>query len=285
MRYSSGQPVDLLRSITSSWPPPSSTASFLLQLEAYLGSDPAASDPAAAGAYIPDGELAPVAQRHRLVRVRSVAIDPRFTPFPTRPSRFPTARSRRSAEQPEAVRASPPPPWSASSRSTRHRRRHGRRTRPGPVPCGRRSSTAPTSARSRGASPRQRRQPGRDLGSFSHNVMITPFEEAVWSLPIGSVSEPVDRVKYLIRWSHPRCRLRLGPPYPGPRRPAQQSQLALLETADSLELLGERVTLDQAVETLGLAAPRSSWTRSSRRPDPSAPWPRAPTGPSARLRR
>src|SRR5690606_20185021 len=95
---------------------------------------------------------------------------------------------------------------------------------------------------------------GGDLGTFSRGQMVEPFDEAVFSLPIGRVSEPVltQFGYHLIRvesrnGDEARARHILIPIELSP-----ESEDRLLAHADSLELLGETMTLDAAAAQLGL---------------------------------
>src|SRR5690606_28424431 len=100
---------------------------------------------------------------------------------------------------------------------------------------------------------------GGDLGSFSRDDnIVAPFAEAVWSLPAGRVSEPVKTAYgyHVIRVDRRDADSASAHHILVPIERTPDSEIALLETADSLELLGERVTLDQAVEALGLPMPR-----------------------------
>ena len=99
---------------------------------------------------------------------------------------------------------------------------------------------------------------GGDLGSFGRNAMVGPFSGAVWSLPIGRVSEPVQTVYgyHLIRVDRRDADSASAHHILVPIERTTESEIALLETADSLEALGRRLSLEQVAQTLGLAAPR-----------------------------
>src|SRR5690606_5150284 len=97
---------------------------------------------------------------------------------------------------------------------------------------------------------------GGDLGTFSRGQMVQPFDQAVFSLPIGQVSEPVltQFGYHLIRvesrnGDEARARHILIPIELTP-----ESEDRLLILADSLETLGEKAaSLEEAAQQLGLA--------------------------------
>ncbi|HEX7050931.1 MAG TPA: peptidylprolyl isomerase [Longimicrobiales bacterium] len=95
---------------------------------------------------------------------------------------------------------------------------------------------------------------GGDLGTFSRGQMVAAFDDAVWSLPIGRVSEPVQTSFgfHLIR-----VQSRKGDQasarhilIPIERTPASED--SLLTRVDSLEALGETMSLADAAASFGL---------------------------------
>ena len=100
---------------------------------------------------------------------------------------------------------------------------------------------------------------GGDQGTFGRDDnLVAPFADAVWSLPVGRIGEPVQTAYgyHVIRVDRRDADSVAAHHILVPIERTPDSEIALLETADSLEILGERVTLDQAVETLGLPMPR-----------------------------
>ncbi len=96
---------------------------------------------------------------------------------------------------------------------------------------------------------------GGDLGTFGKGVMVAAFEQAVWSLPIRRVSEPVltpygfHLIQVLSRsgdQAHARHILI-------PIERTEESEFALLEQADSLESLGESMSIEEAARHFGLS--------------------------------
>lgn len=95
---------------------------------------------------------------------------------------------------------------------------------------------------------------GGDLGTFSKGQMVQPFEEAVWSLRLNQVSEPVlspygyHLIEVLSRKGdeatarHILIPIELTP----------ENEDALFDRADELEALGKRHGLAEAAERLGL---------------------------------
>ncbi|MBI4544357.1 MAG: peptidylprolyl isomerase [Gemmatimonadetes bacterium] len=95
---------------------------------------------------------------------------------------------------------------------------------------------------------------GGELGTFRRGQMTPAFEQAVWSLPVGQVSQPVlTQFGYHLiqvqsrRQDEAQARHILIPIERSP-----ESENLLLERADSLEDLGERMSLAAAAEQLGL---------------------------------
>lgn len=96
---------------------------------------------------------------------------------------------------------------------------------------------------------------GGDLGTFGKGVMTPAFEQAVWSLPLRSVSEPVltpygfHLIQVLSRsgdQAHARHILI-------PIERSEESEFALLARADSLEALGESMSLEKVASRFGLS--------------------------------
>ncbi|HEX7119957.1 MAG TPA: peptidylprolyl isomerase [Longimicrobiales bacterium] len=96
---------------------------------------------------------------------------------------------------------------------------------------------------------------GGDLGTFGKGVMTPAFEQAVWSLPLRRVSEPVQTpfgfhiIQVLSRTAdeaHARHILI-------PIERTEESEIALLDRADSLEVLGETRSLEEAAAEFGLS--------------------------------
>lgn len=96
---------------------------------------------------------------------------------------------------------------------------------------------------------------GGDLGTFRKGIMTPAFEEAVWSLRIGQVSQPVQTpfgfhlIEVLSRngdEAHARHILI-------PIERTEDSEYALLDQADSLEVVGAATSLEAAAEEFGLA--------------------------------
>ncbi|MFO7262372.1 MAG: peptidyl-prolyl cis-trans isomerase [bacterium] len=237
---------------------------LLLQLEAYYREripQGKLMQQLAAGTYVPDGELWRLwRDQHDSVRVRYLAIDPSV------------------AVPDEAVSVS------ASEIEAYYRTNRKQFERPGRAVVRILAlSKAPTAADTAAALERARavRQEildgadfaevarresadsgsaarGGDLGTFRRNQLIGPFDEAVWSLPIGRVSEPVQTVFgfHLIRVDRRDADSAAAHHILIPIERTSESELALLETADSLEALGQRLSLEQAAQALGLPAPR-----------------------------
>ena len=98
---------------------------------------------------------------------------------------------------------------------------------------------------------------GGDLGVFAQGRMVAAFDSAVFAAGLNRVTEPVrtDFGLHLIevseRWGQDSARARhILLPF----ERTEESEIALLETADSLEVLGEAMTLAQAATNLGLEA-------------------------------
>ncbi len=95
---------------------------------------------------------------------------------------------------------------------------------------------------------------GGDLGSFGRGQMVPPFDEAIWSLDVGELSEPVltqfgyhlievtERGEDEVSARHILIPIELEP----------DSEDQLFELADSLDFLGEQFTLEAAAERLDL---------------------------------
>lgn len=237
---------------------------LLLQLEAYyrdLIPRSKLMQQIAAGAFVPDGELWRLwRDQHDSVRVRFVAIDPRaavpdeaITVTPAEIEAYYRANLKQFARPGQAVIrlvTLDKAPTAADTAAALDRARALRQEILDGADFGevarRESADSISAAR------------GGDLGSFTRGRMVAPFEEAVWSQPIGRVGEPVQSPfgYHLIRVDRRDADSASAHHILIPIERTPESEETLLETADSLEALGERVSLDQAVQTLGLAAPR-----------------------------
>ncbi len=105
-------------------------------------------------------------------------------------------------------------------------------------------------------------QQGGDLGTFGKGVMTPSFEQAVWSLPLRRVSEPVQTpfgfhlIEVLSRRgdeAHARHIL-------VPIELTEESEIELFDRADSLETLGERMSLEAAAQEMGLTVRNATLT-------------------------
>lgn len=96
---------------------------------------------------------------------------------------------------------------------------------------------------------------GGDLGTFGRGVMTPAFEQAVWSLPIRRVSEPVltpfgfHLIQVLSRRGDEANARHILIPI----ERSEDSEYALLEQADSLEALGEIMSVEEAAQQFGLS--------------------------------
>jgi peptidyl-prolyl cis-trans isomerase D len=95
---------------------------------------------------------------------------------------------------------------------------------------------------------------GGELGRFTRNQMVPAFDQAVWSLPIGQISEPVlSQFGYHLievqrrEGDEAEARHILIPIEMG-----ADGEEALIARADSLERLGERVSIEAAAAEFGL---------------------------------
>lgn len=95
---------------------------------------------------------------------------------------------------------------------------------------------------------------GGALGRFGRGVMVAPFEDAVFSLPVGELSQPI-RTSFgyhLIEvTSRDGDEAEARHILFGFRR-TDESEIGLLNQADSLEALGRNRPLSEAARTLGL---------------------------------
>lgn len=96
---------------------------------------------------------------------------------------------------------------------------------------------------------------GGDLGTFQRGQMVPAFDQAVWSLPVGQVTQPVltpfgyHIIKVENRsGDEARARHVLLP-----IAPSTATEDATLERADSLETLGETMKIAEAAARLGLS--------------------------------
>jgi peptidyl-prolyl cis-trans isomerase D len=97
---------------------------------------------------------------------------------------------------------------------------------------------------------------GGSLGRFTRGQMVTPFEEAAFSLPIDAISEPVQTD---FGWHLIQVTARDDEAGTVEARhilfsyePFGEREQALLSTADELEALGEELGLAEAARRLGL---------------------------------
>ena len=104
---------------------------------------------------------------------------------------------------------------------------------------------------------------GGDLGTFRRGEMVPAFEQAVWSLPIGQVSQPV-----LTQYGYHLIRVdsRKGDEAKAhhiliPITRTQESEDSLLNKADELERLVENESLEAAAQRLGLTVRTFDLTR------------------------
>src|SRR5690606_25886260 len=233
---------------------------LLLQLEAYYREripQGKLMQQLAAGTYVPDGELWRLwRDQHDSVRVRYLAIDPSVA-VPDEAVSVSASEieayyrtNRKQFERPgrAVVRILAPstPPTAAGTAAALERARAVRQE----ILDG--ADFAEVARRESADSGSAAR--GGDLGTFRRNQLIGPFDEAVWSLPIGRVSEPVQTVFgfHLIRVDRRDADSAAAHHILIPIERTSESELALLETADSLEALGQRLSLEQAAQALGL---------------------------------
>lgn len=100
---------------------------------------------------------------------------------------------------------------------------------------------------------------GGDLGTVRKGQMVPAFDQAVWSLPVGQVSEPV-QTQFGFHVIQVQSRDSTGAQVRHILVPVTISgphEDALLAQADSLESLGEKLPLAAAAQRLGLT-PRSA---------------------------
>lgn len=96
---------------------------------------------------------------------------------------------------------------------------------------------------------------GGDLGTFGKGVMTPAFEQAVWSLPLRRVSEPVltpygfHLIQVLSRTDDQANARHILIPI----ERSEESELALLARADSIEALGESMSLEEVASRFGLS--------------------------------
>lgn len=98
---------------------------------------------------------------------------------------------------------------------------------------------------------------GGDLGVFPKNFMTPPFDSAVFAAPVGRVVGPIKSsfgyhvIEVQDRWAADSAQARH---ILIPVARTDDSEIELLTLADSIEDLGEAMSLDQAAATAGLVA-------------------------------
>lgn len=98
---------------------------------------------------------------------------------------------------------------------------------------------------------------GGDLGLFPKNFMTPPFDSAVFAAPVGRVVGPVKSsfgyhvIEVQERWAADSAQARH---ILIPVARTDESEIELLTLADSIEDLGEAMSLDQAAAAAGLVA-------------------------------
>ena len=243
---------------------PAINEQLLLQLEAYYRDIIPRGKlfkQVAAGTYIPDGELWRLwREQYDSVRVRYVAIDPRLAVADDavsvtdaeieayyRANRDRFARAARAEVRLVAISKQPTPADTAAALERARRLRQEILDGADFAEVARRESADNGSA-----------SLGGDLGSFRRGEMVPSFEQAVWSLPVGRVSEPVlsPYGYHLIRVDRRDADSASAHHILIPIERTPESEDALFAQADSLETLGERMGLAEAAAALGLQAPR-----------------------------
>lgn len=98
---------------------------------------------------------------------------------------------------------------------------------------------------------------GGDLGVFPKGQMIPAFDSAVFEAPIGEIVEPVETavgihvIRVAERWAQDSVQ---ASHILVPFERSDSAEIALLTLADSIESLGETMTVADAAQTLGLEA-------------------------------
>jgi parvulin-like peptidyl-prolyl isomerase len=100
-------------------------------------------------------------------------------------------------------------------------------------------------------------QQGGELGVFTPGTMVAPFDSAVFNSPTGEILPPVESrfgvhvIEVTERWGQDSAQARhILLPF----QRTDSSEIALLTRADSLENLGESMSLSDAADELGLEA-------------------------------
>lgn len=103
---------------------------------------------------------------------------------------------------------------------------------------------------------------GGDLGTVSRGMLPAALEEAVWSVPLSRVSEPVQTALglHLVRVRSRDAEQAEVSHILIPIERTDESEIALLERADSLEALGETMSVEAAAAELGLESVEATIT-------------------------
>jgi len=105
---------------------------------------------------------------------------------------------------------------------------------------------------------------GGELGVFTPGRMVQPFDSAAFAAPVGQLSQPVQTargfhvIEVMERWGADSVRARH---ILIPVERTDDSEIALLTLADSLETLGEAMGLEQASTAAGLTSQTATITQ------------------------
>jgi peptidyl-prolyl cis-trans isomerase D len=106
------------------------------------------------------------------------------------------------------------------------------------------------------------RESGGDLGVFGRGAMVAPFEEAAFEARVGRITEPVQTtfgfhiIEVTQKWADSVQARHILIPV----ERTDESEIALLTRADSLEVLGESLPLTEAAAALGLEVDQADLT-------------------------